>query len=188
MTEDIYGSVYASPWDEPIDVEPDEFVILPAGTYPFTITGYERTHTSSKSKNPNEPMLKLELEINGGELGVARAFRYIIWTEKYRWKQSELFTAIGQRKHGDTNFRPNWQMINGASGWCKTDVRQYNGSQQMEVVRMLDPEKVHATQAVVAQEAVSYAEPANTYQAAPLPAQGTTAPVSAAQSYVPGAF
>jgi hypothetical protein len=128
-------------WDRPIDEEPSEFKVLPAGDYPFTVIKFSRETTGEKAKNPGEPILVISLEVDGGANGKATVFHRILWTEKLKWKQSEFFVGIGQRAHGDKGFVPNWNRIVGSTGYVRLKTRMYEGKMQNEVDIIIDPEK-----------------------------------------------
>lgn len=115
-------------WDEgPIyGVQEDEFVVLPEGDYPFTVSKWERARHTPKEggKLPACPKAIVYCKIDGGPLGEVTVKNSLFLHSKCDSLNSQFFTAIGLRKHGDPLVF-NWQAVTGQRGRCK--VGQYKG-------------------------------------------------------------
>lgn len=147
-------------WDDVLTGEPEsEFVTLPEGDYPFTITNMERSEYSP-SPNRKEPsripagtkMIILTVKLDGGAAGSATVSDnlYLYGTTNSagklapNWRLDSFFKAIGQRKSGE-EFRPRWNDVIGSTGWCRVKVREWTGrsGEKMtsnDIARWLEPD------------------------------------------------
>lgn len=118
-------------WDDAISKD-SEFTLLPEGDYSFTVTKFERARHNGSDKLPpcNKAILTLELTdgINEGTIT-----HNLFLHRKCEGMLCAFFTAIGQRKHGET-LNPKWNMVTGSTGTCKVGVRSWTGrdGQQMQ--------------------------------------------------------
>lgn len=74
----------------PIEVDENEFVLLPEGRYPFAVTKLERT----RSKD-GVPMAKVSLRVDGGASGSTTVIENIKLIKSTDWKKAQLFSSIG---------------------------------------------------------------------------------------------
>lgn len=134
-------------WDDTIQQDSADFILLPEGLYNFVVKGFERGRHMPNPQNPGklpacnkatvfigvttaegEAVLKHNLFLHSSTEGMLSAF----------------FAAIGQKKKGEP-LKMNWQTIIGSRGVCKVGMRTYNGNQYNEVKAMLYPEDVDQT-------------------------------------------
>lgn len=164
-------------WDDIIENDSPAFVTLPAGIYPFTVTGFERSryNPTPNAKLPPCNMAVLTISIMGPD-----GFEVPVKDKLYLHSSCEgflceFFTAIGQRKHGQ-RVQMDWGRVQGARGYAKVGVRRYtsDGEEKSinEIKRYLDPEdkSIPNAQPLPAAPAVGYG-----YAATP-GAPGTYAP------------
>ena len=64
---------------------------------------------------------------------------------RFEWKLCQLFTAIGQRRHGEA-IRMNWSLVPGAIGTCHVGTRKWMGNdgkehEGNEITEFYDPEE-----------------------------------------------
>jgi hypothetical protein len=121
MTERAYS------WDEPVIDKPNEgggFVLLPAGTYPFTVTKFERSRHEGSAKLPACPKAIVTIEIDGGDLGKTTRAENLFLHSKCEGLLCAFFTSIGHRKHGEP-LRMDWGRVVGARGYAKVGVRKF---------------------------------------------------------------
>ncbi|NCC51354.1 MAG: DUF669 domain-containing protein [Spartobacteria bacterium] len=113
-------------WDDEVE-EGSGFVLLPEGPARFTVTKFERARKAmGKLGTCNVAMLTLECtsEDTGDKATVTCNLPL---HRVVQFKIFQFFTAIGQRKHGDGAFVPNWAEVPGASGRCEISTREWVG-------------------------------------------------------------
>lgn len=113
-------------WDEEISKESDEFILLPAGDYDFTVSDFERARHAGSTKLPpcNKAIITLKIETPEG---TAYVKHNLFLHTKTEGMLSAFFIAIGQKKHGEP-LRMNWSTVIGSKGRCKVDVREWTGN------------------------------------------------------------
>jgi hypothetical protein len=124
-------------WDDSIENDGQEFVVLPEGDYDFEVFDFERSRFNGSDKLPACNMAIVHIKIQGKE-GTS-----IIKHRLYLHSITEgllcaFFTAIGQRKHGE-KMGMNWNKVIGARGRAKVGIREYDGKQYNEIKRFYDP-------------------------------------------------
>lgn len=110
-------------WDDEIEKE-SEFILLPEGRYPFTVTGFERGRFNGSEKLPpcNKAVISCKIISNEGkEVTLKRDLFLHTITEGFL---SEFFASIGQKKKGE-RVKMNWNAVVGSTGECR--VTQYTG-------------------------------------------------------------
>lgn len=145
MNEYNNSAGYALDWDDEIQYTESSFVLLPAGEYPFTVTGFDRQNFDGSDKVPPCKMAVLHLAVDGGEQGVANVDERLFLHTTMMWKLSEFFTTIGQLQK-DGSVRMNWNAVPGSTGRVKLSVNQYkskNGEDRTNnrVEHFLPPEQ-----------------------------------------------
>lgn len=139
-------------WDSTIENDGNVnggFVTLPEGNYPFTVTGFERSHYNGGAKIPPCNMAVITMEIDGAELGTNRVTEKLYLHSSAEWKLCAFFTSIGQRKHGE-KCQMNWMKVTGAHGRCKLGIRTYTKNNGEEgkantVLEFLEPKQATFT-------------------------------------------
>ena len=132
-------------WDDEIEKDSDEWVLLPEGDYDFTVTAFERGRHQGSDKLPpcNKAILTLKVE---GTEGTTTIVHNLFLHSKTEGMLSAFFCAIGQKKHGE-KLRMNWQNVIGSKGRCKVYVDEWTGrdgdkKQSNKIKRFYDPEDV----------------------------------------------
>lgn len=134
-------------WDDTIQQESPEFILLPEGLYNFVVKSFERGRHMPNPQNPgklpacNKATVFIEISTDQGEAVLKHNLFLHSSTEGLL---SAFFGAIGQKKKGEP-LKMNWQTIVGARGVCKVGIKTYNGNQYNEVKAMLYPEDVDQT-------------------------------------------
>ena len=132
-------------WDDEIEKDSDEWVLLPEGDYDFTVTAFERGRHQGSDKLPPCNKAILTLKIEGAE-GATTITHTLFLHSKTEGMLSAFFCAIGQKKHGE-KLRMNWQNVIGAKGRCKVYIDKWKGKdgeekQSNKIKRFYDPEDV----------------------------------------------
>lgn len=134
-------------WDDEIQQDAPEFIVLPEGIYQFTVKEFERTRHTPNPQNPgklpacNKAVITIEIETTQGK---AMLKHNLFLHSSTEGMLSAFFAAIGQKKKGEP-LKMNWQAVPGAKGFCKVGKRLYNGNEYNDVKSMLYPEDVDMT-------------------------------------------
>ena len=128
-------------WNDTIEDDGKEFVILPEGDYTFTITNFERGRFPGSAKIPacNKAVLTLSFD---NDLGNATARIDLILYRTLEWKLASFFRSIGAKQHGE-QVEMDWNKVVGKRGKAHVAPRSYtdkNGltRQTNNIVRFLD--------------------------------------------------
>jgi hypothetical protein len=111
-------------WDDEIEKDGSEFVLLPEGDYNFTVMKFERARFAGSEKMPSCNQAKLELAIHTADHGDVIVFHNLFLHTKTEGLLSNFFAGIGQKKKGE-KLRMNWNAVIGARGKCKLIVNKY---------------------------------------------------------------
>ena len=120
------GKVFS--WDDIIEDDGKGgggFILLPEGDYNFVVTGFERGYYNGSAKIPACPQATVTLQITAPE-GVVEVQDRLFLCQKFEWKLSAFFRAIGQKQHGQ-RLQMNWNAVTGALGRCHINDRKFMG-------------------------------------------------------------
>lgn len=111
-------------WNDEIQNDGQEFIILPEGDYNFTVTGFERGRFpgSAKMSACNKAALTLQVKTDDG---IAVIHTDLILNRILEWKISSFFRCIGQKKHGE-RLVMDWNKVVGSRGRAHFKPRTYN--------------------------------------------------------------
>ena len=110
-------------WDDVLEDDGQEFVILPEGDYTFTVTGFERGTFPGGPVIPPCPKATVTLNIDN-DLGAAICKTDFFLYRTVEWRMAAFFRAIGQKKHGE-KARMDWNKVIGARGKAHFRPRTY---------------------------------------------------------------
>ena len=110
-------------WDDTIESDGQEFIILPEGDYNFVVSAFERGRFpgSAKMQACNKATLILQVET---EQGVASVRTDLILNRLVEWRISAFFRCIGRKKHGE-RLVMDWNNLEGAKGRAHFKPRKY---------------------------------------------------------------
>ena len=113
-------------WDDAIENDGSEFIILPEGDYVFTVVDVERGwfDGSAKMSACNKAILTLEVRTPDG---IARITTNLMLHKSMEWKLSSFFRSIGQKQHGE-KLVMNWAKVPGSRGIAHFKPRKYTGN------------------------------------------------------------
>lgn len=117
-------------WDDAIESDGQEFIILPEGDYVFTVTGMERGWFDGSAKMSACNMAKLTLEVRTSD-GAAQVKTNLMLHKSMEWKLSSFFRSIGQKEHGQ-KLVMNWAKVPGSRGLAHFKPRKYTGNDGVE--------------------------------------------------------
>lgn len=119
-------------WDDEIEKDGSDFIILPAGDYNFTVTKFERGRFAGSAKMPPCNQAKLELTIHSPEHGDVVVFHNLFLHTKTEGFLSAFFAGIGQKKKGE-KLRMNWNTVIGSKGKLQLEVNKFVGNDGKEL-------------------------------------------------------
>ena len=123
-------------WDDVIQDDGQEFVVVPEGDYTFTVTGFERGRFPGSAKIPACNKATISISIDNDK-GVANARFDLILYRTLEWKIASFFRCIGQKKHGEKVVM-NWNGIVGARGRAHIKPRTYTKDGEERQVNDVD--------------------------------------------------
>lgn len=130
-------------WDDVIEHDSDDFVLLPEGDCDFEVKSFERGRHNGSEKLPPCPKAVLKIKVTN-EAGQSTTITHsLMLHQRCEGLLCAFFTAIGQRRRGEP-LRMNWNAVVGSRGRCKVGVRtwQSKSGEEMksnEIKRFYDP-------------------------------------------------
>lgn len=110
-------------WNDEIEKDNGNFILLPEGDYDFAVTKFERARHNGSNKLPACNKAIVTLEINAPE-GMCYIEHNIFLHTKTEGLISAFFLCIGQKKKGE-KLQMNWGAVVGATGRCKIGMRTW---------------------------------------------------------------
>ena len=128
-------------WNDTLESDGQEFIVLPEGDYTFTVTGFERGRFPGSAKLPPCNKATLTIRIDNDQ-GPATARFDLLLYRTLEWKIAAFFRCIGQKKHGE-KLAMDWSSLPGARGRAHIRPRSYttrDGEERQanDVVRFYD--------------------------------------------------
>ena len=118
-------------WDDEIEKDGGDFILLPAGDYNFTVTKFERGRFTGSTKMPACNQAKLELTVQSPEHGDVVIFHNLLLHTKTEGLLSAFFAGIGQKKKGE-RLRMNWNTVIGSKGKLQLEINKFTGKDGTE--------------------------------------------------------
>ena len=110
-------------WEDEINNEDGEFVLLPEGDYDFTVSKVERARHQGSEKLPPCNKAVVTLTVWGPD-DKFEITENLLLCNKLEWKLSQFFLSIGLKKHGEP-LRMNWSSAVGRKGKCHLYINKY---------------------------------------------------------------
>ena len=105
-------------WDgDTITADGNDYILLPPGDYPFTITKFDRARSQGSDKMPPCNMAVVYFEVHSDQGDVQVRENYLLHS-KFEWKLSQLFSSVGLKKKGEP-CPLNFNALPGRSGRLK---------------------------------------------------------------------
>ena len=110
-------------WNDAIESDGQEFVVLEEGDYNFEVTGFERGRFPGGQKIPacNKAALTLQVKT---ENGVAICRTDLLLYRSLEWRLSAFFRGIGQKRPGE-RLVMDWNTVIGSRGRAHFKPRPY---------------------------------------------------------------
>ena len=110
-------------WDDVIENDGKEFIVLKEGDYNFTITDFERSRTkeSDKMKACNKAVLTLRVD---SDKGTAFVHTQIVLNRMFEYKISSFFRSINRKRQGE-RVSMDWNNLVGERGRARFKIRNF---------------------------------------------------------------
>lgn len=136
-------------WDDVIENDSPDFVLLPEGEYDFAVVSFERGRHGGSEKLPPCSKAVLGIRVTAPDGQSTQVTHNVFLHKRTEGMMCAFFTAIGQRKKGEA-IKPNWNAVIGATGRCKVSVREWTNDKgetrkSNDIKRFLEPEEKTAT-------------------------------------------
>lgn len=125
-------------WDDQIEKESPDFILLPDGDYDFEVVNFERARHPGSDKLPpcNKAVIHIKIETPEGSTTIKHN---LFLHSSVEGMLCAFFTAIGQRQKGE-RFSMNWNAVIGSRGRCKVGTRVYDDKKYNQITRFYEPE------------------------------------------------
>lgn len=140
---------YEIGWEDEIEKDSPDFVILPEGDYNFVVTEFERARHPGSEKLPpcNKAVVHIKIETPEGISTIKHNLFLHTITEGML---SAFFTGIGQKKKGE-RVTMHWNTVVGSTGRCKLGIRKWktdDGEERSsnEIKRFYEPPEQSSSQ------------------------------------------
>lgn len=117
-------------WNDSIEADGQEYILLPEGDYNFTVTSFERGRFPGGPKIPacNKATITVQVDTKDG---IATVKFDLLLYRSLEWRISAFFRCIGQKKHGE-KLTMDWNKVIGSKGRAHFKQRIYTNNQGEE--------------------------------------------------------
>lgn len=123
-------------WNDVIEDDGQEFVLLPEGDYNFVVTNFERGRFPGSTKIPATNKATISIQ-NFSEMGVPLMKFDLIFSKALTWKLSAFFRSIFQKKV--VKITMDWNKVLGTKGRAHIKQKVYtNQSGEEKNINDLD--------------------------------------------------
>jgi hypothetical protein len=134
-------------WDDQIENDSPDFVVLPEGDYSFEVVEFERGRHPGSEKLPACNKAIVHIRLQGAE-GTSTVKHNLFLHSITEGMLCAFFAGIGQRKKGE-KVTMNWNAVVGAKGRCKVGIRKFRSDKGddltfNEIKKFYDPEEAPA--------------------------------------------
>ena len=118
-------------WEDQIENDGPEFILLPEGDYDFEVVNFERARHNGSDKLPacNKAIIHIKFEAPQGSTTIKHNLFLHTITEGML---CAFFTGIGQRKKGE-KLSMNWSKVIGSKGRAKVSMIKWKNDNGKEV-------------------------------------------------------
>ena len=113
-------------WNDSIENDGQEFVLLPEGDYNFVVTNFERGRFPGGQKVPACNKAAITVQVTTPE-GVSLVKFDLLLYRSLEWRISAFFRCIGQKKAGE-KLQMNWNAVIGSQGRAHFKQRTYTNN------------------------------------------------------------
>lgn len=133
-------------WNDSIEDDGQEYVILPEDDYNFTVTNFERGRFNGGAKIPACNKATITVQVEYKDKSITVKFDLLLY-RTVEWRISSFFRSVGQKKHGE-KLTMDWNKIIGAKGRAHFKPRTYtnqNGEEKQanDIERFIDYDEMY---------------------------------------------
>lgn len=129
-------------WDDEIEAQDSEYVLLEPGTYTFTVARFDREQFDGSEKMGPCPCARLQLACSDGAGHEGTVTCRLYLNRRQQWKLTQFFKATGLiPADAEGTTRLPWGEVLGSMGQVALRRRTYNGKEYNEVDRFVVPER-----------------------------------------------
>lgn len=133
-------------WDDELENDGKDFIVIPAGEYEFQVTSFDRTRFNGSAKVPpcNKAIYGIDImDADGKTLTTIK--HNLLLHSKLEPRIREFFRSTGKLQHGEKKAMP-WTEVVGSVGRCKIGIRQAETKDGRkydtnEIEKFIDPPK-----------------------------------------------
>lgn len=126
-----YQNEYELGWDDHIENDSPDFVVLPEGDYDFEVVEFERGRHPGSEKLPACNKATVHIKIEGPE-GVSIIKHNLFLHSITEGMLCAFFAGIGQRKKGE-RLKMNWNAVKGSKGRAKIGIKKWTNDKGNEM-------------------------------------------------------
>jgi len=114
-------------WNDTIESDGQEFILLEEGDYNFTVTNFERGRFPGGQKVPacNKASITVQVDTEGEGLAIVK-FDLLLY-RTLEWRIASFFRCIGMKKQGE-KLVMDWNKVVGSRGRAHIKQRSYTNS------------------------------------------------------------
>lgn len=117
-------------WNDTIESDGQEFVLLPEGDYNFIVTNFERGRFPSGPKVPACNKAMITVQVKTADRVAIVKFDLLLY-RTLEWRIASFFRCIGQKKSGE-KLVMDWNKVVGSKGRAHFKQRTYMTNQGEE--------------------------------------------------------
>ena len=117
-------------WNDSIESDGTEYILLPEGDYNFEVINFERGRFPGSAKIPACNKASIVVQVSTKD-GVATVKFDLLLYRTLEWRISGFFRSIGQKKHGE-KLTMDWNRVVGSKGRAHFKQRTYVNNQGEE--------------------------------------------------------
>ena len=130
-------------WEDAIENDGLEFVVLPDGDYDFEVVNFERARHTGSDKLPPCNKAIVHIKVDGGAAGSTTIKHNLFLHTITEGMLCAFFTGIGQREKGQKTSM-NWGKVVGSKGRAKVSIREWTNDdgkklQSNEIKKFYEP-------------------------------------------------
>jgi len=118
-------------WDDEIENDGPEFIVLPEGDYSFKVIDFERARHPGSEKLPPCNKAIVHIQIEGPE-GISVIKHQLFLHTKTEGLLCQFFNGIGQRQKGE-RITMDWSKVMGSQGKAKIGIRKWTNDNGEEL-------------------------------------------------------
>ncbi|MBQ9307586.1 MAG: hypothetical protein IJ229_06650 [Clostridia bacterium] len=114
-------------WEDEIEQDGEQFVILEEGDYNFEVVNMERGRSKGGGKIPACNMATITMAVDAGDGKTATCRTNLLLYKTLEWKLSQFFRSIGMKKEGES-VKMQWNKVIGSVGRAHFKPRKYTNN------------------------------------------------------------